>query len=345
MSELRDECGVAAIYHLPGRGVSPLCPEGNPGQICRLLPRMLLDIQNRGQLAAGITTFNPDRKQLIDTYKDVGTVTEVFRLNHRGKFENLIRRYGGVAGIGHVRYATCGLDDRSYAQPFERHHIKRHKWFSFAFNGQLTNYLQLRAELLANPDNHLARETDTEIIMHAISTALSHEVRPPLVEMCRQVAGKFDGAYSMVFLDALGNMLVARDPMGIKPLSYAIEGPLFAAASESVALLNLGFATESIKSLLPGQAVTITEGRVEIQRFAPSALLRIASSSGCTSPTSPARWTVAASIWRARRWARSWPGWKPCPSTKTRWWSPCPIRARPRPRPWPTSSAFPAWKG
>jgi amidophosphoribosyltransferase len=65
-------------------------------------------------------------------------------------------------------------------------------------------------------------------------------------------------------------MLVARDPLGIKPLSYAIEGPLFAAASESVALVNIGFAPESIKSLLPGQAVIISEGRPEILQFAPS---------------------------------------------------------------------------
>ena len=39
---------------------------------------MLLDIQNRGQLAAGITTYNPARNQLIDTHKDIGSVTEVF---------------------------------------------------------------------------------------------------------------------------------------------------------------------------------------------------------------------------------------------------------------------------
>ena len=34
--------------------------------------------------------------------------------------------------------------------------------------------------------------------------------------------------------------------------------------------MNLGFARESIRSLLPGQAVTITDGKLEIQRFAPS---------------------------------------------------------------------------
>jgi len=270
MSQLHEECGVAAIYHLPGCGASRLCPEGNARQAARLMPRLLLDIQNRGQLAAGMTSFDPQRKQLLDTHKDVGTVTDVFRLNHRGKYESLMHRYAGVAAIGHVRYATCGPDEKGYAQPFERHHIKRHKWFSFAFNGQLANYQQLRQELLSNPDNHLARETDTEIIMHVLSTALSREQRPPLVEVCRELAAKFDGAYSLVFLDALGDLMVARDPLGIKPLSYAIEGPLFAAASESLALLNLGFSSESIRSLLPGQVVTITDGRLEVQRFAPS---------------------------------------------------------------------------
>ncbi len=270
MSELNHECGIAAIYHLPGPDASPLCPTGDPEEVSRLMPRMLLDIQNRGQLAAGMTSYNPGRKQLIDTHKEVGRVNEVFRLSHRGKFDNLMQKYAGRAAIGHVRYATCGQDDRSYAQPFERHHIRKHKWFSFAFNGQLANYLELRSELLGDEDNHLSRETDTEIIMHQICRALADSARPELIDICRGLAEKIDGAYSMVLLDALGNMLVARDPLGIKPLIYAMEGPLFAAASESVALLNLGFAPESIKSLAPGQAAIISGGKFEIREFAPS---------------------------------------------------------------------------
>ena len=142
------------------------------------MPRMLLDIQNRGQLSAGMTTYNPDRNQLIDTYKELGGVSEVFRLSHRGKYESLMRKYAGRAAIGHVRYATCGAEDRSYAQPFERHHVQKHKWFSFAFNGQLANYQELREELLADSDNHLARDTDTEIIMHEIGRELSGDRRP-----------------------------------------------------------------------------------------------------------------------------------------------------------------------
>ncbi|MHC4405196.1 MAG: amidophosphoribosyltransferase, partial [Planctomycetota bacterium] len=270
MSDLHEECGVAAVYHLPSEKPSPLCPDQGPEQISRLMPRLLLDIQNRGQLAAGMTTYHPGRNQLIDTHKAIGSVAEAFRLSHRGKADSLMHEYAGRAAIGHVRYATCGHDDRSYAQPFERHHIKKRKWFSFAFNGQLANYRQLRESLLADDDNYLARETDTEIMMHVICTALTKQTGSSPVNVCRELASRVDGAYSLVYLDALGQMLVARDPLGVKPLSYAIQRPLFAAASESVALLNLGFAPEAIKSLLPGQAATIVDGQLEVRRFAGS---------------------------------------------------------------------------
>ncbi|NOY40933.1 MAG: amidophosphoribosyltransferase [Planctomycetes bacterium] len=267
MSELNHECGVAAIYHMPGDEVSPLCPSQGPDEISRLMPRMLLDIQNRGQLSAGMTSYNPDRQQLIDTHRKLGTVNQAFRLNHRGKSESLMKRYAGQAAIGHVRYATCGADDCSYAQPFERHHLQKHKWFSFAFNGQLANYVQLRDKLLNEDDHHLARATDTEIIMHEISRELSGDRRMPLIDVMRHLATRFDGAYTLALLNAQGEMLVARDPLGIKPMCYAIEGPLFAAASESVALVNLGFSAESIRSLEAGEAITIADGKISIERF------------------------------------------------------------------------------
>ena len=69
--------------------------------------------------------------------------------------------------------------------------------------------------------------------------------RTSLVDVMRHVARRFDGAYSLAMLNANGEMLVARDPLGIKPMCYAIDGPLFAAASESVALANLGFERDS----------------------------------------------------------------------------------------------------
>lgn len=267
MSELFHECGVAAIYHLPGQPASPLCTPQGPEEVSRLMPRMLLDLQNRGQLSAGFTTFNPHRNQLIDTYRKLGPVTQVFRLNHRGKSENLMREYAGRAAIGHVRYATCGGEDCSFAQPFERHHLQKLKWFSFAFNGQLANYAELRDKLLAEDDHHLARATDTEILMHEISRELSGDQRIPLIEVMRNLATRLDGAYTLALLNAQGEMLVARDPLGNKPMCYAIEGPLFAAASESVALVNLGFKADSIKPLEAGRAITITDAGIKIERF------------------------------------------------------------------------------
>jgi amidophosphoribosyltransferase len=271
MSELHHECGIAAIYHLPNTEPSPLCPDQGPHEISRLLPRMLQDIQNRGQLAAGITTYSPDRANLLDTYKDIGTVAEVFRLSHRGKSEALMEEYAGRAGIGHVRYATCGKDDRNYAQPFERQHIHKHKWFSFCFNGQLANYAQLRAKLLREGEHHLARDTDTEIIMHELGRELSSgEPGRDIADVFTKVAAQFDGAYSLAFLNARGELLLARDPLGIKPLCYALEGSLFAAASESVALLNLGFEPDSIRSLLPGHLIIVRPDGVKIKQFAKS---------------------------------------------------------------------------
>src|ERR671938_334575 len=114
MDELQHECGIAALYHRQSNRPSSLAPLSGPDQVSRLMPRMLLDLQNRGQLAAGFTTYDPRREQLIDTYKQVGTVIEAFRLNHQAKYNSIMQEYAGRAAIGHVRYATCGPEDRSY---------------------------------------------------------------------------------------------------------------------------------------------------------------------------------------------------------------------------------------
>ena len=269
MSELHHECGVAAIYHLPNVAVSPLCPGDQPQLASTLVPRMLLDMQNRGQLSAGISRFHPEpgNGQLIDTHRDIGSVQEVFRMSHSGKAESLMKEYMGPAAIGHVRYATCGKDDRSYAQPFENHHFNRRQWFSFAFNGQLANYRQLADELLAEPDNHLVRSTDTEVLMHEFSRRLAEHPGESMIDMMSAVAKRLDGAWSLALMNAKGDLLIARDPLGIKPLCYATDGAMFAAASESVALLNLGYERGQIKSLAPGHAITIVDGQMTVASF------------------------------------------------------------------------------
>lgn len=267
--EPRHNCGVAAIYHLPSDKPSKLAPLAGAENVSRLIPRMLLDLQNRGQLAAGISTFNPNRGRLVDTYRQIGTVIEAFRLSHQEKYESLMKDHSGPAAIGHVRYATCGGSERRLAQPFEREHGCKWKWFSFAFNGQLANYADLRDSLLEKSDYHIVRDNDTEIIMHYLSKALSNhqQVQPDLVEVFTRLAEQFDGAYNIVFLNAMGDMVVLRDPLGFHPLCWAQDGPMVAAASESVALLNLGF--KDVRSLEPGEMILIQNGKLSTHRIAP----------------------------------------------------------------------------
>jgi amidophosphoribosyltransferase len=266
MAELHHECGIAALYHLESPQPSRLAPLAGPEQVTRLMPRILLDLQNRGQLAAGFTTYNPHRDKLLDTHRQIGTVIEAFRLNHQAKYDSIMREYAGRAAIGHVRYATCGANDKNYAQPFERYHGCKWKWFAFGFNGQLANFAELRDDLLANSDYHLTRNLDTEVIMHYLGYELRNDDRPDLVQVFRNLSERFDGAYNIVFMNASGDMVVARDPKGFRPLCYAQDGPLFAAASESVPLHNLGF--EHVQSLEPGEMILIQDNEVQKIRYA-----------------------------------------------------------------------------
>lgn len=271
LDPIHDECGVAAVYRMdrvpPGAAAGPFVPSGD--NVVRLLPDMLIDLQNRGQLAAGITRYDENAAKIIDTYKDVGSVSDVFHLTvpDPSEYRKIIEEYAGRAGIGHVRYATCGKDEKSFAQPFENPHGRRWKWFAFGFNGNIANFVALRAELVAK-GYHLARDTDTELLMHHICYALERQSKPDFVEVFKQIAGYVDGAYSLVFLNADGDLVVVRDPQGFRPLCYATKGNLFAAASESTALRNRGF-TE-IHDVEPGHLIHVTRDGIRHEEFAQS---------------------------------------------------------------------------
>ena len=265
MSEdIRHECGVAALYLLK-EAVQERLPEA-PG-VASLLSGMLLDLQNRGQLAAGITTYDAGRPQILKTHRGVGTVSEVLQMSRPDEHVAIISDLAGQAAIGHVRYATCGLDDVRYAQPFERQHGRLWKWFCFAFNGNLANFAELRERLLAKELYHFVLNTDTEMIMHSIAYGLRGDTPTGLCELMGGLARDFDGAYNIAFLDGLGRMFVARDPLGLRPMSYTVEDGIFAAASESVALTNAGF--RKVKSLEPGEMIIVEEGELRVERFAP----------------------------------------------------------------------------
>ena len=58
LDPVHEECGIAAAYLLQRGRISPeteaICPGAADGNVAFLIPRMLLDLQNRGQLAAGL---------------------------------------------------------------------------------------------------------------------------------------------------------------------------------------------------------------------------------------------------------------------------------------------------
>ena len=257
--EAHEECGVAAVC-LANR---------DEEKALFYLYRMMLNLQHRGQLSAGVTTYNAKRAQLINTYRNIGTVNEVFKTSSIAKSMEIFQSFSGSRGIGHTRYATCGPNDRSCAQPFERKHGRMWKWFSFCFNGQLVNFNDLKAVLQEKVDYHFIHDSDTEIIMHFIARELKGSKRPNIVAVFERLAKVFDGSYCIAFVNAYGEMVVARDPLGFRPLVYAIkDGNLFA-ASESNALINLGL--HDFKPLEPGQLIHVDEhGKISFHQFAKS---------------------------------------------------------------------------
>ena len=258
--EAKHNCAIAAVY-IKENGDSA-------NRALFYLYKLLLNQQNRGQLSAGVTTFNEHRLQVLDTYKDLGPVNEVFKTSDKQASLDIFKRYAGNKGIGHVRYATSGSEERSLAQPFERHHGRKWKWFSFCWNGNLANYSELKEQLMEKADYHIIYNTDTEILMHYLSRELRGSNRPSLVKVFTRLAQKLDGCFNIAFINAFGEMIVLRDPYGFRPIVYGWKDDMFLVASESNALINCG--VTEYKHLEPGYLIYISNGHVQIKKYAES---------------------------------------------------------------------------
>lgn len=114
-----------------------------------------------------------------------------------------------------------------------------------AFNGEIYNHAELRAELVA-AGVRLKTASDTEVLAAALSVWGARAIP------------RFEGMYAFVALDlATGDFLAARDPLGVKPLYVVQSGKGFLFCSEIKPLLN---ATEAGDVLLvpPGHVLTRT---------------------------------------------------------------------------------------
>lgn len=141
----------------------------------------------------------------------------VAQLSHRGPDgSGVLRDHRAV--LGHARLAL--IDQAGGAQPLATE--DRGLWV--IFNGEIFNYLELRAELVALGHRFLTL-SDTEVIVNAYRQ---------WGEGCFE---KFNGQWAIGLWDrALGRLTLSRDRLGVRPLYYHLFGDRLAFASEVKAL-------------------------------------------------------------------------------------------------------------
>ncbi|MGY6214041.1 asparagine synthase (glutamine-hydrolyzing) [Methylolobus aquaticus] len=142
---------------------------------------------------------------------------------HRGPDgEGIWRSDDGYVTLGHRRLSILDLSERG-AQPMQDATGR----FVITFNGEIYNYLELRAELQRMGCIFLSG-TDTEVILEAYKvwgeSCLDH----------------FNGMFALVLYDTVEQRLFcARDRYGEKPFLFVTKEGFFAFASEYKALLAL----------------------------------------------------------------------------------------------------------
>jgi len=231
----------------------------------QLLYDSLLLLQHRGQDAAGIATLHENR---FIMHKAHGMVRDVFRTRN-------MRALLGKRGIGQVRYPTAGSSDSlEEAQPF---YVNAPFGITFAHNGNLTNWRELREALFRVDQRHINTNSDSEVLLNVLAHELQRAARGVSLDedaiFCAvtSVHQRVRGAYAVVAEIAGYGMLAFRDPNGIRPLclgrSHDDAGEAWMVASESVALAGSGF--ELVRDVAPGEAVFIDQtGRLVARQCA-----------------------------------------------------------------------------
>jgi asparagine synthase (glutamine-hydrolysing) len=132
-------------------------------------------------------------------------------------------------GLGHRRLAILDLSERGL-QPMSTQNGKT--WI--VFNGEIYNYLKIRADLAARGHVFTTR-TDTEVLLNAYA------------EWGEECLGRLDGMFAFaIWDDAKNRLFCGRDRLGIKPFYYASLPGGFVFASEIKALFAVPGVTKEI---------------------------------------------------------------------------------------------------
>ena len=239
--KLHEECGVFGIY--------------NHEDSAALTALGLHALQHRGQEAAGIVTF--DGTKFISE-RHPGLVSDNFTK------ASVINRLVGNSAVGHNRYSTTGATIQRNIQPFFAD-----LWgggFAIAHNGNITNALSLRDELIKK-GSIFQSTSDTETILQLVARSNSNRTLDRLVDALMQISG----AWALVVLTNK-KLIGARDPFGIRPLVLGELDGAKILASETCALDILG--AKFIREIEPGEVIVITEDGEESIKPFPNARLR-----------------------------------------------------------------------
>src|ERR1700712_3186637 len=131
----------------------------------QLIYDALLLLQHRGQDAAGIVT---QQKRKFFMHKAKGMVRDVFRTRN-------MRGLPGSVGLGQVRYPTAGnAYSEEEAQPF---YVNAPFGIVLVHNGNLTNALALKGELVDIDRRHINTTSDTEVLINIVAHELASATR------------------------------------------------------------------------------------------------------------------------------------------------------------------------
>ena len=136
---------------------------------------------------------------------------------------------GGWLGLAHRRLSIIDLSPLGH-QPM--HDRATGNWI--VFNGEIYNFRELRAELVSE-GHRFETQSDTEVVLAAYRA------------WGEGAFARLRGMFALGLWDAPRQiLLLARDPLGIKPLYYFHNGGNFAFASEIRTLLQTGFAPRKL---------------------------------------------------------------------------------------------------
>jgi amidophosphoribosyltransferase len=214
-------------------------------------------LQHRGQESAGIVSSDGRH---LHAQRFVGLVGESIT-------KEVLRLLPGDAAIGHVRYSTTGATNLKNAQPLSCDYARGS--VAVAHNGNLTNALELRAQL-EKEGSIFSTTSDTEVIVHLIARARKTSVVDRVVAALSRVRG----AWSLLFLTE-SMVIAARDPRGFRPLVMGRlkqprrRPPVYVFASETCAFDLIG--ADLLREVEPGEVVVADARGIRSLRPFPAA--------------------------------------------------------------------------